>query len=208
MIIKLSSSVKVSLSRCLSEEGHSIILVVFEAIAHLHQSGIIHCDIKPANIVMNAENQPVVLDFDVSKSVDQRSRAAGDAMTTLLKATSALAGRTPLYMAPELSESGAIPTSACDMYSLGLVLLDLLYPSNRSFPPNAKPEAAELIRALLKVEPKDRPSARRCLSTLKYLSFTHALSRPKLELSVPLYWSFSDVISSHYAYSFVFIHFA
>jgi len=189
---------------------------VFEAIAHLHQSGIIHCDIKPANIVMNAENQAVVLDFDVSKSVAERSRAAGDAMTTLLKATSALAGRTPLYMAPELSESGAIPTSACDMYSLGLVLLDLLYPSNRSglptdvipLPPNAKPEAAELIRALLAVDPKLRPSARRCLSTLKYLSFTHALSRPKLELSVPLYWSFSDVLSSHYAYSFVFNYFA
>ena len=121
----------------------------------------------------------------------------------------------PWYDLPEL-ERETVPTSACDMYSLGLVLLDLLYPSNRSglptdvipLPPNAKLEAVELIRALLAVDPSLRPSARRCLSTMKYRSLTHALSRPKVELSVPLYWSFSDILSSHYAYSFVFNYFA
>ena len=130
--------------------------------------GIIHCDIKPQNIVMNERHQPVLLDFDVSKSAEKRSRAAADAQTTLLKATSPFTGRTLFYMAPEMDGHNAIPTSASDMYSLGLVVLDLLFPSEREglpkhpikLPPAANADAAELIRALLTPDPKQRPSAR------------------------------------------------
>ncbi len=76
----------------------------------LHARGIVHCDIKPANIMLSVEGQVVVTDFGlaVARRSAQRSRAAG----------------TPAYMAPETTDG--VVSERSDVYSLGITLYELL----------------------------------------------------------------------------------
>lgn len=91
-----------------------------QALAHTHQLGILHCDIKPANILFTPDGRAMLTDFNVAvrrDAMDASSQAVGGTLT---------------YMAPEhlalLTGRGA-PTAVdqrADLYSLGLVLFELL----------------------------------------------------------------------------------
>jgi len=87
---------------------------VAHALAHAHARGIVHHDIKPANVLVDAATGQVKLaDFGLARLADlQRSR------------TGVLAG-TPAYMSPEQLAEGAQDARA-DLYSLGVVLFELL----------------------------------------------------------------------------------
>jgi serine/threonine protein kinase len=97
-------------------------LDVCDAVQHGHQQGIIHRDLKPANILIDAASRVRVIDFGIAKMID-----TDDAPTRAL--TSSITG-TLAYMAPEVFargiEASAAPDTRGDIYSLGVVLYELL----------------------------------------------------------------------------------
>jgi predicted Ser/Thr protein kinase len=104
---------------------------VLRIVEGLHQNGIIHADLKPANILMVEGVRPVIVDLGTAELVDEPDpRAAvpnGKAPATSISGT-------PAYMAPELSMGGS-PTEASDVWAVALLLLVLLiggFPEDRT----------------------------------------------------------------------------
>ena len=94
-----------------------MIIEVAEAVHHAHQRGVIHRDLKPGNILVTKDQHPKLIDFGIANSAKQESR---------LTITEKLVG-TPSYMAPEILDGGfQVSSSAMDVYSLGVVLYELL----------------------------------------------------------------------------------
>jgi hypothetical protein len=88
---------------------------VLAAVAHAHERGVLHRDIKADNILLRQDGCPLVADFGLAKD------AAGGGLRT---ATGVLMG-TPRYMAPELG-LGERATAASDQYALGVLLYEML----------------------------------------------------------------------------------
>jgi serine/threonine protein kinase len=101
-----------------------LFIKVCRAIQHAHQKGIIHRDIKPSNVLitmMEAGPEPKVIDFGVAKAINQQLTEQ-----TLYTAHSQMVG-TPLYMSPEQAErTGFDIDTRSDVYSLGVLLYELL----------------------------------------------------------------------------------
>src|SRR5262245_30925493 len=94
-----------------------VVLIMAEALDYAHARGVIHRDIKPSNILLDDSGAPVLADFGIAKLVrnesDPNLTAAGVVMGT------------PAYMAPE-QLTGQPPDARSDIYSLGVVLYQLL----------------------------------------------------------------------------------
>ena len=107
-----------------TRERLELFVQVCHAIQHAHQKGIIHRDLKPSNILVtmfDGKPVPKVIDFGIAK-------AANQALTqkTLFTQTGALIG-TPEYMSPEQAQtSGMDVDTRTDIYSLGVILYELL----------------------------------------------------------------------------------
>jgi serine/threonine protein kinase/Tfp pilus assembly protein PilF len=105
-------------------ERLELFVQVCEGVQHAHQKAIIHRDLKPSNIlVAEVDGKPVprIIDFGIAKAVSQPLTAE-----TLLTQTGAILG-TPAYMSPEQAvSSGADVDTRTDVYSLGVVLYELL----------------------------------------------------------------------------------
>jgi non-specific serine/threonine protein kinase/serine/threonine-protein kinase len=97
---------------------------VCEGVQHAHQKAIIHRDLKPSNILVSeVDGKPVprIIDFGIAKAISQPLTAE-----TLFTQTGAILG-TPAYMSPEQAGSlGADVDTRTDVYSLGVVLYELL----------------------------------------------------------------------------------
>src|ERR1700731_3410858 len=117
-----------------------LILKVARAIDYAHNRGVIHRDLKPGNILLDAEAEPMLADFGLAKWLD-----GGSDLTCSLTVFG-----TPGYIAPEQAEtSRAILTPAVDVYSLGAIFFELL--SGR--PPFLGEHAIGVIR-----QASDRPA--------------------------------------------------
>lgn len=101
-----------------------LFVTVCQAVQHAHQKGIIHRDLKPPNILVTLhDGMPVVkiIDFGIAKAVSQQLTDR-----TIYTALTQLVG-TPLYMSPEQAEmSGLDVDTRSDVYSLGVLLYELL----------------------------------------------------------------------------------
>jgi serine/threonine-protein kinase len=99
------------------QEAARLLVQVARAVQFAHEAGILHRDLKPGNILINAEGQPCIADFGLAK------RVTGGGSLTL---SGHMLG-TPSFMAPEqASGKSRRPAAAADIYSLGAVLYYLL----------------------------------------------------------------------------------
>lgn len=87
------------------------------AMKHAHTQGVLHRDLKPGNVLVNAEGEPIVMDFGLAFRFDAPT---GERLTE-----QGLIIGTPAYMAPEQINGQALDPAA-DVYSLGVVLFELL----------------------------------------------------------------------------------
>ncbi len=100
-----------------SKECVRLIAKVARALDYAHQRGILHRDLQPGNILLDARGEPMISDFGLAKWLDENS----DLTRTLT------AFGTPGYIAPEQAEGAAAElTPAADIYSLGAILFNLL----------------------------------------------------------------------------------
>lgn len=127
---------------------------LIDALLCAHEHGVIHCDLKPSNVLLDSRSNPVIVDFGFATSAH----------------TPAI-GATPAFAAPELLESkwGSI-SSATDVWGIGAILYWLLFQSAPRTPqglkscleassPNAKDhELQEICRLCLGIAPSSRPS--------------------------------------------------
>ncbi|KAK3274155.1 hypothetical protein CYMTET_17650 [Cymbomonas tetramitiformis] len=122
-------------------------LRVLEAVAHLHGSKVVHGDIKPENILVDASGRPHLLDFDISVDNTRRTSVLYARQTTVqgVRGTSG-------YIAPEMAATG--PTPATDMFAFGMTLAAVSPPEGQR-----GAELQELLRVLSAEDPAVRPSA-------------------------------------------------
>lgn len=125
-----------------------LFLKVCAAVHYAHQNLVIHRDIKPGNIVVTAEGEPKLLDFGIAKLLNP------DLMRSPVTTGPELRLMTPEYASPEQVEGAAI-TTASDVYSLGVLLYELL--TGRP-PYHLRTRLREeIIRVICHVDP-ERPS--------------------------------------------------
>ena len=102
----------------------NLFLAICASVAFAHRRLVVHCDLKPSNILVNNEGQVKLLDFGVSRliSTDSTDSTAVDGAAAVEVSNFAF---TPRYASPEQKSGGAISTST-DIYSLGKILGELL----------------------------------------------------------------------------------
>jgi serine/threonine protein kinase len=101
---------------------------LMRALAVMHAEGIVHGDLKPANLLLGPSGVLKLSDFGIARVVRQAARESGAPDDVRREAVGHLAGAvvgTPEYMAPE-QLIGAAPTIASDIYAAGVVLHECL----------------------------------------------------------------------------------
>jgi len=137
-----------------------------DALAYAHEHGVIHRDVKPGNVLLDARGNAVVSDFGIAKVADAE---AGFTRTGMLVGT-------PAYMSPEQCGAGRV-TEASDQYALGAVVYQMLTgqppfsgptlsvlqaqvglpaPPIERFRPDCPPELIETVKRMLEKRPADR----------------------------------------------------
>jgi serine/threonine-protein kinase len=168
---------------------------VAAALHYAHSQGVIHCDIKPENVLISENGTAKVADFGVAETLT-RTMAPGQAQDLL---------GTIAYLAPEIIE-GSEPSPGSDIYSLGLTVFELVAgrppfggstagqalgqrlatpaPRLRTFARGASPELEEVLARALALSPRDRyPSAGAFAAALQRVP--QATARPRAPVAAP-----------------------
>ncbi len=91
-------------------EAVSIFQEIAVGLMHAHSKGVLHCDLKPANVLLDQDGKPRLADFGQSRLSHEQTPALG----------------TLFYMAPEQADSHAMPDARWDVYALGAMLYAML----------------------------------------------------------------------------------
>lgn len=171
-----------------TERALSLLAQVAAAVAAAHEKGVIHRDLRPANIIVEHQTSRVVLtDFGIAAI-----HASGTVLVTRLTQQGEILG-SPAYASPE-QLAGSEATEASDVYSFGLVAADVL---NAAAGGTADPDGKraglpvplhegvpaplrDLLRRCLAEDPERRPSAARVRDTLaEFVADPKRLTAPR-----------------------------
>jgi serine/threonine protein kinase len=145
-------------SRLTLRERLELFVPVCQAIQHAHQKGIIHRDVKPSNVMItlyDGKPVPKVIDFGVAKATEQKLTER-----TLFTQYGTMVG-TLEYMSPEQAEMSALGVDTrSDIYSLGVLLYELLTGSTPLPHERVKEAAYAEVLRMIKEEEPPRPSTR------------------------------------------------
>lgn len=115
-------------------EGIPLLVQACAGIGYAHRAGLVHCDIKPQNLLISPDRRLKVVDFGIAR-----------AMSTILPDEKAdVVWGSPQYFSPEQA-SGSAPSPASDVYSLGVVMYEMLT-GNLPFAATSSHELARLHR--------------------------------------------------------------
>jgi WD40 repeat protein/serine/threonine protein kinase len=155
-------------------ERLELFVTVCQAVQHAHQKGIIHCDLKPSNVLVSLQDgTPLVkvIDFGIAKALGQERLTD----KTLVTGFAHMIG-TPLYMSPEQAQmSGQDVDTRTDIYSLGVLLYELLTGTTPFDKERLKEASYDEIRRIIREEEPAKPSTR--ISTLGQAATTVSANR-------------------------------
>jgi serine/threonine protein kinase len=164
-------------NRVSMRERLELFIQVCNAVQHAHQKGIIHRDLKPSNIMVTMHDGvpvPKVIDFGIAKATEQRLTDK-----TLFTSYAQLMG-TPAYMSPEQMElSGLNLDTRSDIYSLGVLLYELLTGRTPFDTTDLLKLGVDELRRTVREQEPLRPSAK--LQTLNNEELTKTAQRRHIE---------------------------
>jgi len=165
-------------SQLTTRERLELFVQVCQAVQHAHQKGIIHRDIKPTNVMVTLHDHlavPKIIDFGIAKATDRQLTEK-----TVFTGYGQMVG-TPLYMSPEQAQiSGLDVDTRTDIYSLGVLLYELLTGSTPFDKKRLREADFDEVRRIIREEEPPRPSTR--ISTLEGEVVTTALAHRKTDL--------------------------
>jgi len=145
-----------------TRERLELFVQVCQAVQHAHQKGVIHRDLKPSNVMVTLYDGvpvPKIIDFGVAKATNRQLTER-----TVFTSYGQMIG-TPLYMSPEQAEmSGLDVDTRSDIYSLGVLLYELLTGSTPFDGERVQKAGYDEIRRMIREDEPPRPSTR--ISTL------------------------------------------
>lgn len=119
------------------------------ALEEAHDRNVVHCDLKPGNIIVTPKRQAKLLDFGLAKLLGP----SGELTTVAIGETGALAGTLP-YMAPE-QINAQVADARTDVHALALVLYEMVT-GQRAFPEASVPALMESVLHRMPAPPRER----------------------------------------------------
>ncbi len=160
------------------------------ALEKAHQEGVLHLDVKPANILLSQTGRPYLTDFNVAIDSHRKSRN--------------LMGGTFRYMAPEhqqyLKDNTVSIDGRADIYSLGKVLSELYHPSEGVFLKAFDEELLRYLNKMIEPFPENRPST--ALEVAQFLN-ANLKKRKVVQLLPPLSGVYR--LGQRYPFTYLFL---
>ncbi|CAH9076090.1 unnamed protein product [Cuscuta epithymum] len=117
---------------------HDLACGLVRALQFLHSKGILYCDLKPSNILLDANGLTKLCDFGLSRKLNDISRTPSSQLPQAKRGT-------PCYMAPELFQDGGVHSYSSDLWALGCVM----YECYAGRPPFVAKEFTQLVKSIL-----------------------------------------------------------